>query len=237
MTSLRPPLRLTPHFVMSETLVPQPSSSLHKTLSTTASNPPTVHLVDADTKTRGALATLLRSLGLQANEFDSAESFLNTVDTTEPGCLILEQQLPGESGDQLHTTLQRTRSPLGVVFVTSSRLVPLAVAAIQGGAEGYLLKPVREQELLDLVNRALRASSRRAHQQSNRHATLKRLDTLTPREHEVLKALVSGLNYDEVAKKMGITKRTVEAHRRQIMDKTGSRTLPELLHNVSALES
>lgn len=208
-----------------------------KTLAKTATtHEPVVHVVDDDLRHRTLLGNLLRSLGLPVSEFDSAESFLTAIDITTPGCVILEQQLPGQSGNALHATLKRSGSPLGVVFVTASTIIPLAVAAIQGGAEGYLLKPVREQELLDLVNRALRASTQRAHQQSSRHAILKRLETLTPREHEVLRALVSGLNYDEVAKRLGITKRTVEAHRRQIMDKTGSRTLPELLHNVSALD-
>lgn len=194
---------------------------------------PQVYLVDADEATRGSYRRLLQPLGYHIDDYPDAETFLNAARIEVAGCVVLDYHLPHISGPQLHERLRGAGSPLAVVFVSERGDVPSAVAAMQQGACDFLLKPVREQQLLDVVNRALRKSAADAVQGRARRAVLNQLARLTPREQEVLLQLVEGVHYDRVSSALGITKRTVEAHRRRIMEKMGARTLPQLLQQLA----
>ncbi len=194
---------------------------------------PHVYLVDADETMRNSYRRLLQPLGYHIEDFAEAANFLATANLEAAGCVVLDFHLTGISGPELHDRLRAAASPLAVVFVSAHGDVPSAVAAMQRGACDFLLKPVREQQLLDVVNRALRKSAADAVQGRARRAVLNQLARLTPREQQVLQQLVEGVHYDRVSTALGITKRTVEAHRRRIMEKMGARTLPQLLQQLA----
>ncbi|HUO79342.1 MAG TPA: response regulator [Steroidobacteraceae bacterium] len=194
---------------------------------------PSVYLVDADEEARSSYRRLLQPLGYRIEDYADAASFLRGANLETAGCLVLDFHLPEIGGPELHEQLRAVASPLAVVFVSAHGDVPSAVAAMQRGACDFLLKPVREQQLLDVVNRALRKSAADAVQGRARRAVLSQLARLTPREQEVLQQLVEGVHYDRVSSALGITKRTVEAHRRRIMEKMGARTLPQLLQQLA----
>jgi two-component system, LuxR family, response regulator FixJ len=192
-----------------------------------------VYLVDGDEVARGFYRRLLQPLGYRIEDFADGASFLRSANLDAAGCLVLDFHLPGIGGPELHDALRAAASPLAVVFVSEHGDVPSAVSAMQHGACDFLLKPVREQQLLDVVNRALRKSAADAVQGRARRMVLNQLARLTPREREVLQQLVEGVHYDRVSSALGITKRTVEAHRRRIMEKMGARTLPQLLQQLA----
>ncbi len=194
---------------------------------------PRVYIVDGDESARRAYRQLLQSLSYVIDDFANGTSFLSGADLESAGCVVLDSQLGDMSGVELHDRLRAISSPLSVVFVCSSGDVPSAVACMRSGASHYLLKPIREQQLLDIVNRALRKSSLEAEQALVRRAVTAHLARLTPRERQVLMQLVDGVQYERVSSSLGITKRTVEAHRRQIMEKMGARTLPQLLQQLA----
>ncbi len=194
---------------------------------------PHVYLVDGDEAARRSYRRLLQPLGYHIADFADGASFLQNANLEAAGCVVLDFHLAGIGGPELHEKLRSVGSPLAVVFVSAHGDVPSAVAAMQRGACDFLLKPVREQQLLDVVNRALRKSAADAVQGRARRAVLNQLARLTPREQEVLQQLVEGVHYDRVSSALGITKRTVEAHRRRIMEKMGARTLPQLLQQLA----
>ena len=194
---------------------------------------PSVYLVDDDEATRASYRRLLQPLGYHIEDFGDATSFMRGANLEGAGCVVLDFHLPQIGGPEVHEKLHEAASPLAVVFVSAKGDVPSAVAAMQRGACDFLLKPVREQQLLDVVNRALRKSAADAVHGRARRAVLNQLARLTPREQEVLLQLVEGVHYDRVSSALGITKRTVEAHRRRIMEKMGARTLPQLLQQLA----
>jgi len=185
---------------------------------------PRVYIVDGDESARRAYRQLLQSLSYVIDDFANGTSFLSGADLESAGCVVLDSQLGDMSGVELHDRLRAISSPLSVVFVCSSGDVPSAVACMRSGPE---------QQLLDIVNRALRKSSLEAEQALVRRAVTAHLARLTPRERQVLMQLVDGVQYERVSSSLGITKRTVEAHRRRIMEKMGARTVPQLLQQLA----
>ena len=194
---------------------------------------PRVYIVDGDDNARRSYRQLLQSLGYVIDDFATGSSFLAGADLESAGCVVLDSHLGDLSGADAQARLRASGSPLSVVFVCSTGDVPSAVACMRSGASHYLLKPIREQQLLDIVNRALRKSALEAEHALARRAVLAHLARLTPRERQVLTQLVEGVQYDRVSSSLGITKRTVEAHRRRIMEKMGARTLPQLLQQLA----
>jgi FixJ family two-component response regulator len=192
-----------------------------------------VFIVDPDARNRSACRSLLSSLGYSISEYATGSAFLDAVDPGAPGCVVLEGDLGDMTGAEVHGRLTAIGSPIAVVFVTRQGDVSTAVASIRAGALHYLLKPVREQQLLDVVNRALRHSVDESVRARSRRQIVAHLASLTSRERQVLVQLVDGAQYDRVSSELGITKRTVEAHRRRIMEKMGARSLPQLIDQLS----
>jgi two-component system, LuxR family, response regulator FixJ len=192
-----------------------------------------VFIVDPDPRNRSACRSLLSSLGYSISEYATGSAFLDAVDPSAPGCVVLEGELGDMSGADVQSRLTAIGSPIAVVFVTRQGDVSSAVASIRAGALHYLLKPVREQQLLDIVNRALRHSVEEAVRARSRRQIVAHLASLTARERQVLAQLIDGAQYDRVSSELGITKRTVEAHRRRIMEKMGARSLPQLMDQLS----
>ena len=192
-----------------------------------------VYIVDPDPRSRTVCAVLLHSLGYPISEFPNGRDFLDAIDLMGPGCVVLEGSLGDMSGADVQAQLTALGSPITVVFVTRHGDVASAVASIRAGAAHYLLKPVREQQLLDIVNRAMRRSIEDAGRANARRVIVSHLASLTLREREVLAQLVEGVHYDRVSVELGITKRTVEAHRRRIMEKMRARSLPQLIDQLA----
>jgi FixJ family two-component response regulator len=189
----------------------------------------TVFIVDDDEGARNSLRFLLKSVGLPAATFDSAQEFLTGYMPHQPGCLVLDVRMPGMSGLELQQELNRRGAVIPVVFVTGHGDVPMAVEAIQQGAFDFVQKPYREQELLDRIQRALvkDRENRKALQERDRIRA--RLATLTPREREVMHLMTLGKPNKVMAAELGLSQRTVEIHRAHVMEKSGATSVAQLV--------
>jgi FixJ family two-component response regulator len=196
----------------------------------------TVFVVDDDAGARYSLCFLLKSVGLSAVAYESAQEFLDIYKPHQPGCLVLDVRMPVMSGLELQQELNLRGAIIPVIFVTGHGDVPMAVEAIQHGAFDFVQKPYREQDLLDRVQRALAAdrSSRAALQEHDRNRA--RLASLTPREREVLQLMTLGKPNKAMAAELGLSQRTVEIHRAHVLKKTGASSVAQLVRMTLDLE-
>jgi two-component system response regulator FixJ len=197
---------------------------------------PTVFVVDDDEGVRNSLRFLLKSVGLATRALASAGEFLDTYKPSLPGCLVLDVRMPGMSGLELQQQLNLRGAVIPVIFITGHGDIPMAVEAMQQGAFDFLQKPFRDQDLIDRIQRALErdASNRVALDQ---HARIRaRLDSLTPREREVLALMTRGKPNKIMAAELGVSQRTVEIHRARVMEKSGAASLAELVRMVLDLD-
>jgi len=197
---------------------------------------PKVFVVDDDEPVRDAIGMLLDTVGIDYAAFASAQEFLNTFDPACGGCLILDIRMPGMSGLDLQRKLLDMGADIPVVFITGHGDVPMAVEAMKRGAVDFIRKPFRDQELLDRVQEALNLDA----DQRATHADLadirSRVAALTPREQQVFQRVADGQANKVVAIDLGISERTVEIHRSQVMQKTGCRSLADLVRLKLGLE-
>ncbi len=190
-----------------------------------------VFIVDDDEAVCDSLDVLLTSMGLETRVYHSGQDFLDRYDQS-PGCLLLDVRMPGMSGMELQKRLVELNHQLPIVFISGHGDIPMAVEAMKLGAVDFLPKPFRDQDLLDCVQKALDrvdAESAQAKQDANVKA---QLDSLTPREREVLGYLMDGAANKVIAIELNISPRTVEIHRARVMEKMGVRTLPDLVKRV-----
>jgi FixJ family two-component response regulator len=194
--------------------------------------PPTVFVVDDDESVRRSLHFLLRSAGLESRMFGSAAEFLAAYDPTQPGCLVLDVRMPGMSGLELQHELNLRGAIIPVIFITGHGDVPMAVEAMQHGAHDFLQKPFRDEDLIERVRGALDkdAKARAALEQHN--SIRARLDSLTPRERDVLVLMARGKQNKVIAHELGVSQRTIEIHRARVMEKSGASSLAELIRMV-----
>lgn len=189
-----------------------------------------VHVVDDDTAVRRSLAMLLRSSGHQVETYGSAEALLQAAEASgglAPGCIVLDVRMPGMDGLSLMGALSRRDIRLPVVMVTGHGDIPLAVRAMRAGALDFVEKPYSEERILEAVGGAL-ASGREADRQRVLAVQAQaKVGALSPREREVLAALVEGKANKVIGFELGISPRTVEVHRANLMEKLGVRSLPE----------
>jgi two-component system response regulator FixJ len=196
---------------------------------------PMVYVVDDDAAARSSLRLLLKSLGLAATAYESATAFLAAFDEEQPSCLLLDVRMPGMSGVDLQQQLNRQGAIIPVIFVTGHGDVAMAVEAMQHGAFDFLQKPFRDQELLDRVQRAL-ARDRANRAQLRGHEEIRqRLDSITPREHDVLELVVGGAANKAIAYRLGISQRTVEIHRARVIEKMNATSLAHLVQMTLAV--
>jgi FixJ family two-component response regulator len=189
---------------------------------------PTVFLVDDDPAVRDSLTLLLEQENLNVESFDSAEAFLANYQVVPRSCAILDIRMPGMDGIQLQAVLSRRDPLLPIIFLSSYGDIPLSVRTIKAGAVDFLTKPITCALLLESVHTALRDSERMNSQAEANHTAAARVATLTEREHDVLLLAVEGLPNKEIARRLGISHRTVEIHKARIMHKTGADTLLDL---------
>jgi FixJ family two-component response regulator len=194
-----------------------------------------VFIVDDDASVRGALSSLIRSVGLRAEVFGSAAEFLRIARPDAPSCLILDVRLPGASGLEFQAELARAKIELPIIFITGHGDIPMSVKAMKAGALEFLTKPFRDQDLLDAVQAALdRAQASHANQRILSELKAK-FDTLTSREQEVMAHVTRGLLNKQVAAELGVTEVTVKVHRGSVTRKMGAKSLAELVRMADAL--
>jgi two-component system response regulator FixJ len=190
---------------------------------------PTVFIVDDDEAVRSSLRMLIRSVGLQARAFGLANEFLDSYDPDLPGCVVLDVRMPGMSGLEMQQELNRRGATIPVVFITGHGDVPMAVEAMQHGAFDFLQKPFRDQDLLDRVQRALERDAQTRMAITARTTIRERIQSLTPRELEVMRLVTMGKANKVIGAELGVSQRTVEIHRAHVMEKMQASSLAALV--------
>jgi FixJ family two-component response regulator len=193
---------------------------------------PTIFVVDDDAAVRDALKLLLRSVGQPVETFASAQEFLDGYSEDRPGCLVLDIRMPGMSGLELQQKLNEKHSILPIIFITGHGDVPMAVEAMQAGAVDFIQKPFRDQDLIDRINQALEKDNNNRAALGERNDIRRRLETLTPREREVLDLVVHGKANKVIAGDLKLSQRTVEIHRARVMEKMQASSLAHLVRMV-----
>jgi two-component system, LuxR family, response regulator FixJ len=190
---------------------------------------PAVYVVDDDDGMRRALDTLLSTIGYKTAVFSRPSEFLANFKADAPGCLVLDIRMPDMSGLELQQHLNRMGSMLPVIFITGHGDVPMAVQAMKEGAFEFIQKPFRDQDLLDRINHALKQDAENRSTVARRTEVLHRLESLTPRERQVMDLVVEGAANKVIAIDLDLSERTVEIHRAKVMEKMGARSVAHLV--------
>ena len=195
----------------------------------TSHEEPVVFVVDDDASMRAALRRLLALARIPVELYSSGMEFLAKAQLDRPGCLLLDVSMPAMSGLEVQAQLNQRGISLPVLFLTGSADVPIAVTAMREGAVDFVEKPFQNDDLLTRVRRAIAHHHQHRKTGEERQAALKRLATLTPREHEVLELVVTGKTNKEIARTLGASHRTIEIHRVRVMEKMAASTLADLV--------
>jgi len=197
---------------------------------------PVVFVIDDDRAARESLSWLIGSVHLRVQSFASAIEFLAAYPPGRPGCVIADVHMPGLSGLDLQAELRRRGIDLPVIVVTGHGDVPMAVRAMKAGAVDFVEKPFNDQVLIDLVQNAVKQSLASRWNEQEKREWRARLEQLTPRERQVLDMIAAGESNKGIAHALGISEKTVEAHRAHVMDKMQAKSFAELMKLVIALD-
>ena len=198
---------------------------------------PTIFVVDDDSAVRDALKLLLRSVGQSVETYGAGSEFLEAYSEDRPGCLVLDIRMPGMSGMELQQQLNMRGAVVPVIFMTGHGDIPMAVEAMQHGAFDFLQKPFRDQDLLDRIQRAI-ARDAELRKSLGEHARIRaHLESLTPREREVLDLMTRGLQNKVIGQELGVSPRTVEIHRARVMEKMNAGSVAELVRMMLDLKN
>ncbi|WP_327346990.1 response regulator transcription factor [Streptomyces europaeiscabiei] len=191
-----------------------------------------VYVLDDDEQLCSSLAWLLDSVHIRTACFTEADAFLAAYDAARPACLVLDVRMPHTGGFQVQELLNAAGATLPVVFVSAHGDIRMSVRALQQGAVDFLEKPYDPQHMLDVVQNALGAARERHARRAEQLGLRARLAALSPRERETLRLVVAGLPSKAIAGQLGISLKTVDAHRARIREKTGAATLGELVGDL-----
>jgi len=197
---------------------------------------PVVWVVDDDEAMRSSLKWLIESVGMRVESFDSADAFLRDHYPGRFGCLLLDVRMPGMSGLDLLEYLERERMMPPTIIITGHGDVPMAVRAMKAGAVDFIEKPFNDETLLDAIRHALAKEEKRRVTSAQVAEYAERVEHLTPRELEVMKMVTDGRSNKEIANALGVSAKTIEAHRARVMEKMHARSLAELVRMVIAVE-
>jgi FixJ family two-component response regulator len=190
---------------------------------------PTVIVIDDDEAVRSSLRMLFRSIGLPVQVHGSAQEFLPQYSLDQPGCLIVDVRMPGLSGLELQHELNLRGATIPVIFITGHGDIAMAVEAMQHGAFDFLAKPFRDQDLIDRVQRAMQQDAAHRLEFGSTARLRERLESLTPREREVLALVTTGKANKVMAAELGVSQRTIEIHRARVMEKMQANSLAQLV--------
>ena len=198
---------------------------------------PIVFVVDDDASVREAIRSLIMSVGLHVEAFETARDFLRSKLLDAPGCLVLDVRLPGLSGLDLQRELAAHAVKLPIIFITGHGDIPMSVRAMKAGAVEFLTKPFRDQDLLDAIQQALARDRDSRHKQSQIAELRARFEELTAREKEVMGLVAAGLLNKQIAGELRISEITVKIHRAQVMKKMGAGSLADLVRMTEKLKA
>lgn len=190
----------------------------------------TVIVVDDDASVRKALGRLLRSAGFNVELRGSAEEFLRQTSEKGPGCLVLDVHLPGLSGLDLQRELSERGIHMPIIFITGLGTVPVSVKAMKAGAVDFLQKPFEDDALLSVVGSAIEKDRHARCEQAGKEEINQRLESLTPREREVLELVIIGKLNKQIAGELGTSIKTIKVHRGRVMRKMNVKSVAELVH-------
>jgi two-component system response regulator FixJ len=199
-------------------------------------NEPVVYVVDDDEGARDSLAFLIDCAGLSVRSFPSGEAFLHTNLPMARACVVTDVRMPGMSGIELVTELKRRGARVPVIVMTGHADVPLAIQAMKSGVLDFIEKPFDDETMLDAIRKALAEQAGRCEAEAERARVLERITTLSPRERDVLKGLIEGHANKAIAYDLGLSARTVEVYRANVMMKMQARNLSELVRMVTIAE-
>lgn len=203
-----------------------------QSVSPSSSSKPTIYIVDDDDAMRKSLCWLVETLGLTVRAFPSAETFLAHYDEQKCGCLVVDLKMPGMSGSDLQRELRSRDNQIPVIVLTGYGSVPAVVEALKQGATEFLEKPFDDKVLLDAIQRALALDAQRRSESHEQQLIRDRMKRLTPREQEVLSLVVEGMSSREIASRLSVSCKTVEAHRAKIMQKMATVSIADLVRTV-----
>jgi FixJ family two-component response regulator len=198
---------------------------------------PVVFVIDDDTAVRDAVRDLLQSVGHAVETYVTGEDFLSRRDPQAPGCLVLDVRLPGTSGLELQKRLAAQKDRIPVIFISGYGDIPMAVQVMKAGAIDFLQKPFREQELLECVQAALRRDQAQRESEEQVASVLSGYRSLTKREKEIMKLVVTGQINKQIAAHVGLSEVTVKIHRAQVMHKMGTPSLADLVRAADKIEA
>ena len=202
----------------------------------TFAGPATVFIIDDDEGVRHSIEDLLKSVGLRAQCYGTAEDFLRSGRPNTPSCLVLDVRLPGISGLEFQSELRSAGFTLPIIFISGYGDIPMTVKAMKLGAVEFLTKPFREQDLLDAIQQALQRDRANRQERQQVEELQKRYVTLTPRERQVLNLVVSGMLNKQIASELGASETTVKIHRGRVMEKMGAGSVAELVRMTDKLK-
>ena len=190
---------------------------------------PVVFVVDDDEAICQSLRLLISDIGLEVRTFTSAKRFLAAYDSSQPGCLVLDVRMSGMSGLELQSRLHEMGMYIPTIIITGHGDVPMAVEAMKAGAMDFIEKPFRDQVLLDGIQKAIDRDRKIRQRHEQQEDVRSRMQHLTQREREVMERLVAGRTGKHIAHELGISQKTVDFHRANILDKTGVSSVVELV--------
>lgn len=193
---------------------------------------PTIFVIDDQASVRDALAEMLKVFGFSVESYDSAEAFLNASGPERTGCVVTDVRMPGMDGIALVREMAKRGSPLPVILISGHADVPMAVTAIKAGAEDFIEKPVDDRQLVAAINRGLARLLEKRGERVSRESLLERFGRLTPRQAEIFDLVASGHTSQGIAAKLGISSRTVESYRAQIMDRMEAESVAVLVRQA-----
>jgi FixJ family two-component response regulator len=200
-----------------------------------AETQPIVFVVDDDTSVRGALEALLGSVDIKVKSFKSPVEFFQYKRPDQPSCLVLDVRLPGISGLEFQSQLKTANIHIPIVFMTGHGDVPMAVKAMKAGAVEFLVKPIRDQDMLDAVQTGLDQDRMRRARAGDLSDLQSRFEALSPREREIMKLVTSGLMNKQIAGHIGVSEVTVKANRGNLMRKIGAKSVADLVRMADLL--
>jgi two-component system response regulator FixJ len=196
---------------------------------------PVIHVIDDQQSVRDALSEMLSVFGFDTEKFESADAFLKAVDPARPACIVADVRMPGTDGIELVRELNKRGVSIPVILISGHADIPMAVSAIKAGAEEFIEKPVDDTQLVAAINRGL------AHLHENMNASRshdelqERYARLTPRQSEIFALVAEGLTSQNIAEKLGISVRTVESYRAEIMEKMQAQSVAVLVRQAIKL--